>query len=59
MQEVTKLGNAGESKTDLKDLGRIMPLANALIFFFLILSLVPNKSETHWKILYLPAKVEK
>lgn len=51
IQEATKLGNAGEGKIVLKDLGRIMPLGNAWIFFFfLILSLDSNKSETHWKI---------
>ena len=46
MQAVTKLGNAGKGKIDLKDLWRIVPLGNALIFLFLILSVVPNKSET-------------
>lgn len=52
IQEVPKLGNAGEGKIVLKDLGRIIPLGKALIFFFffLVLSLVSNISETHWKI---------
>lgn len=34
IQEATKLGNAGNGKIDLKDLGRVMLLGNPLIFFF-------------------------
>ena len=34
MQEVTKHGNSGKGKVDLKDLGRIVPLGNAFDFSF-------------------------
>lgn len=34
MQEVTKHGNSGTGKIDLKDLGRIVPLGNAFDFSF-------------------------
>lgn len=50
MQEVTELGNGGKGTIDLKDLGRIMSLGSTDFFLFRVLSLVSNKSETHWKI---------
>lgn len=46
-KKVIKLSNAGKGKFYIQDLGRIMLLGNAFIFFFLVLSLVPNKSETY------------